>query len=195
MSYAPDMFRYDVVTRYLHWLTFLLVVVLWTSGQTTDLFPADAGRAAARSVHIVLGVVLSGAIVFRLMWRRTSWGRRQPVREGLGDLAAQAMHIGLVVLLTATVAFGLVNVVVRGEAVFTWVKVPALTPGWSALRQGVGEVHEWCANLLLAVAGLHAAAALVHRFVLHDRVLRRMMWCRTKTCRAAAAGGHRRAAV
>lgn len=195
MSDAPDMFRYDVVTRTLHWLTFLLVVLLWILGQTIDLFPRDAGRPEARSVHIVLGVVLAGVIVIRLMWRKTVWGRRQPVRKGLGDLAAQAVHIGLVVLLIATVALGLLNVVVRGDAVFTWVKVPALVPGWPELRHIAGEAHEWSANLLLAIAGLHAAAALGHRFVLRDRVLRRMMWCRTKTCRAGEAGGHRRAAA
>ena len=195
MSDAPDMFRYDVVTRILHWLTFLLVVLLWIVGQTMDLFPRDAGRPEARSVHIVLGVVLAGAVLFRLLWRKTVWGRRQPVRKGLGDLAAQGVHIGLVVLLIATLALGLLNVAVHGYAVFTWVKVPELAPGWPELRHIASKAHEWSANLLLAVAGLHAAAALGHRFVLHDRVLRRMMWCRTKTCRAGEAGGHRRAAA
>ena len=129
MSDAPDMFRYDAVTRYLHWLTFLLVVLLWIIGQTMDFFPRDAGRPEIRSVHIVLGVVLAGAVLFRLLWRKTVWGRRQPVRKGLGDLAAQGVHIGLVVLLITTLALGLLNVVVHGYAVFTWVKLPEAGPG------------------------------------------------------------------
>jgi cytochrome b561 len=39
----------------------------------------------------------------------------------------------------------------------------------------VKEVHEWLANGLLAVAALHAAAALWHHFVRRDDVLTRML--------------------
>ena len=51
MSDAPDMFRYDVVTRYLHWLTFLLVVLLWMVGQTiTSFHVTPASRRHARCI-------------------------------------------------------------------------------------------------------------------------------------------------
>lgn len=36
------------------------------------------------------------------------------------------------------------------------------------------ELHEWFANAVLIVVGLHAGAALFHRYVLRDEVLRRM---------------------
>jgi cytochrome b561 len=36
-------------------------------------------------------------------------------------------------------------------------------------------VHNWTAWALVILAGGHAAAALFHRYVLKDRVLRRML--------------------
>jgi cytochrome b561 len=37
------------------------------------------------------------------------------------------------------------------------------------------EVHEILANALVMLAGLHAAAALIHHWVLRDRTLTRML--------------------
>jgi cytochrome b561 len=37
------------------------------------------------------------------------------------------------------------------------------------------EVHELVANALLIFAALHAAAALIHHYVFHDRTLVRML--------------------
>ncbi len=50
-----------------------------------------------------------------------------------------------------------------------------LVPGDRALRGILGELHGDCADVVLIVAGLHAAAALAHHYLLRDRVLRRML--------------------
>jgi cytochrome b561 len=36
-------------------------------------------------------------------------------------------------------------------------------------------VHEYLANALVILAGLHAAAALTHHWIFHDRTLTRML--------------------
>jgi cytochrome b561 len=167
--------RYDPFTRLLHWLTFALVIVLYASAQVIDLFPRDGGRVEVRSVHILLGLTLLGVLLLRLVWRSTPWGGRQPPRRGLGDWAAHAVHRLLVLLVAANILFGLLNFAVRGDAIFTWVKLPALAADYPDVRHFVGELHEWGANLILAVAGLHAAAALAHHYLLRDGVLRRML--------------------
>jgi cytochrome b561 len=51
------------------------------------------------------------------------------------------------------------------------------------LRETVEDLHGWFANTLLIVAGLHAAAALVHHFALRDNVLRRMLPPRARPSR------------
>jgi len=44
-----------------------------------------------------------------------------------------------------------------------------------AFAHSVKEVHELLAHALLAVAGLHAAAALAHHLIFRDRTLIRML--------------------
>lgn len=167
-------FRYDSVTILLHWLTALVVAAQWGIGQAVGLFPHGPEQDQVRSVHIVLGVGLLGLLVVRLFWSKLPWVR-QPVRSGLGDFVARGLQHLLLVLLLATILLGLLNAAVQGGSVFSWISLPPLGGGSKELRNFVGELHEWGANLILAVAGLHAAAGLAHHYVLRDGVLRRIL--------------------
>jgi cytochrome b561 len=53
--------------------------------------------------------------------------------------------------------------------------VPAFDPANKALRHLIGDWHALAANAILILAGVHAAAALFHHFILRDGVLRRML--------------------
>ena len=170
-----ETFRYDRLTISLHWLTAILVAAQWVIGQSVGFFPRDHGQGEVRSTHIVLGLALLALVLVRLAWSKSPWGRRRPTRQGLGDLAARGLQLLLVLLLVATILLGMLNAAVRGDAVFTWVTLPQLGGGSQEIRRVVGELHEWGANLILAVVGLHAAAALAHHYVLRDGILRRML--------------------
>ncbi len=168
-------FRYDPKTILLHWGTVLAVVLLWSLGQSIDLFPRGAPRISARSCHITLGIALALLLCYRLWWRR-SGGRRLP--ESLmskQQRAATLLHVLLYVLLLATVAAGLANVWVGGHSYFQLFTVPKFDPGNKELVEQVEDVHALLANGVAIAATLHAAIALFHHHVLHDAVLRRML--------------------
>ena len=167
--------RYDGLSILLHWLTAGLVVILWTLGQTLDFFPRGAAKMDARSVHIILGATLGVVLLIRVLWRASA-GRRLPLTgQGWLGLTAKVVHYGLYVLVAVTVVLGIFNAWQRGDVLFGLYKIPQLIPGDRALRRAFGELHGDCADVVLIVAGLHAAAALAHHYVLRDRVLRRML--------------------
>ena len=167
--------RYDRKTIFLHWASALLVVLLWGIAQVIDFFPSGPMRVNVRSLHIALGVTLAVVVALRVVWRLRE-GRQLPSFEtGLMGLAAHAAHYALYALLIAEVTLGLANTWVRGDSIFNLFAVPAFDPGNKALRRQVGDLHELVANLILIVAGVHAAAALFHHYVRHDGVLRRML--------------------
>jgi cytochrome b561 len=59
--------------------------------------------------------------------------------------------------------------------VFGLVSLPAIAApqaGWALLA---GDVHSLLLWVLLALIGLHAAAALYHHFFRHDYILQRML--------------------
>ncbi len=168
--------RYDRRTIVLHWLTAALVVSLWVLGQTIDWFAKGDPRVFARSTHITLGVVLALVLVARVSWRLG--GRAvhlPPAGAAWLDKVATATHWLLYGLLFVSVALGIANAFVRGDAIFNLFKIQALDPGNKSLVAAVEELHALATNTLLVVAFLHAAAALMHHFVWKDGVLRRML--------------------
>ena len=171
MSDAP---RYDRGTIALHWLTAALVVVMWLIAQFIDDFQ-PAGRIYARSSHILLGLLLIGVLVVRLVWRATGGRKLPPAATGPMQVAATAVHYVLYALLIALLAAGVANALVRGDNILNLYQLTSIAPGNTALRHNVEDVHGLLANAILILAGLHAAAALVHHFVWKDQVLRRMI--------------------
>ena len=166
--------RYDSATILLHWATAVLVVAQWVGAQTIDWFPRGPLRVDARSVHIVAGVLLAALVAARLLWRVTG-GRRLPLADkGALNLVAKGTHWGLYALLIAMLGVGLFLAWTRGDSIFNLFSIPAFDPGNRALAHRVQEVHATIGWLILALAGLHAGAALVHRYLWRDGVLGRM---------------------
>ena len=172
---ATRRLQYDPVTIALHWISATLIGLLWLIGETVDFAPSGPLRVDYRSLHILLGVILIGGFATRVAWR-IARGRSLPgAGSALLEQVARLTHWTLYLLVLAALVLGLSNVWVRGDVIFNLFAVPAFDPGNRALRQLVGGWHALAANAILILAGLHAAAALFHHYVLRDSVLRRML--------------------
>lgn len=170
-----DVPRYDRRTILLHWATALLVVLLWGSAQIIDDFPSGWPRVDARSTHITLGVLLVVVFVWRVL-NRIGPGRKLPAADKQPlHAVAKAAHYGLYAMLAAQLTLGFLYVWLRGDNIWNLFRLPALAYGDKAFRDSVGDLHGLLANVILIVAGLHAAAALVHHYLWRDNVLRRML--------------------
>jgi len=167
--------RYDRRTIGLHWITALLVALLWGIAEIIDLFPRGAPKIAVRSVHISLGVLLAVVLVRRLLWRVGSGQRLPPVHGGLLGLATRIVHVALYAALVVVVALGLVNAWARGDSIFSLFTIPKLLPGQSSLKPTIENFHKVGANALVILALVHALAGLFHRYILRDSVLQRML--------------------
>jgi cytochrome b561 len=167
--------RHDPATIAFHWISALLVVLLWTIGQTVDVFPNGPLRIDYRSSHIVLGVALGAVLLVRLVWRLTRHRMLPPIGSGPMLAIARITHWLLYALLLLAVGFGIANVWVRGDVIFNLFQIPAYRPGDRALRQVIGDRHALMANAVVIVAGVHTAAALFHHYILRDATLRRML--------------------
>lgn len=167
--------RHARLTIVLHWTTVLLVVLLWSIGQTIDFAPRGALRVDYRSLHMLLGVTLAVVLLIRLIWRAVWGGMLEPLVRGWQRAPARIVHTLLYVLLVSTVTLGVIYAWARGDSVFNLFTIPQLHPGDRTFIDTIGERHALFANLVLILAGLHAAAALFHHFVWRDAVLRRML--------------------
>lgn len=165
---------YDSKTRFLHWISAFLILTLWFAGEFLDWVPKGTPRISVRSSHILAGVVLGALLVIRVLWRRRGGVQLPSVGNRLVARASGASHYALYALMTAIVISGLALVWIRGDNLFNLFTVPAFDPGNKALRHDAKELHGWIANILLALAVLHAAVAVWHHCILKDGLLRRM---------------------
>lgn len=166
---------YDRRTVRLHWATAALVTVLWVIAQVIDLFPKGAPRISARSVHILLGVLLGVVLVMRIAWRSRSGTRLPPANQGVWGHVARTVHVVLYAGLASVVVLGMLNAWARGDSLFGLFRIPKLLPAATQLKPTVENLHETFANALVILAAAHALAALAHHFILRDGVLRRML--------------------
>lgn len=174
----PSPARYDGMTIALHWLTAFLVVALFALALSWDLFEHGSPiRKSFQSLHISLGIVLAVVIVTRLVWR-FSWGRRLPdAATGLQQWATKAMHHGLYLLLVAEAGLGFALRWAQAESFmfFGLFAIQFSETKHRALAHNIEEVHDTVAWTIIVLAGLHAAAALIHHYGLRDNVLKRML--------------------
>jgi cytochrome b561 len=170
---------YGAIAMALHWGVLVLVLGAWLTGQFGDELPRGAARDADLFAHMSLGLAIIGFVIARLFWRLSD-PPPAPERSPLGawgEWASKAAHYLIYLALFAVPIAGIVVQFARGHALPIFGLFEIASP-WLADRpfaHDVKEVHEVLANCMLALIGLHAAAALVHHHIFRDRTLLRML--------------------
>jgi len=176
---APESGRFDQISVALHWLTVLLIVVQFTTAWLREAVDHETSLAVAiLTIHRSSGVLTWIIGLGRLVWRH-NFAHLPPFPNSMPKLQqtiAKANEYGLYILLFVQPITGLGRVLFRGHPfeLFFW-EVPALLEQNPEIRNLFIGAHELGAKALLALIGLHAAAALFHRVVLRDGVLQRML--------------------
>lgn len=185
---------YDRPTRMLHWATVLLVSTLYGLAQTWGFLPRGTpARHLMQVTHVSLGLILTAVILARIVWRLSPASTPQD-HAGLEGLAARAVHLLLYLLIAGEIALGWSFRWAQGEplSLFGLFAIPAPWTFPASARHTLAGLHDWTANGIMIVAGLHALAALAHHYVLRDDVLRRMVGQGTPGPARKTSGLHRR---
>jgi len=178
MNLTNSKLHYGAVPQLIHWLTGLFVIAAWLIGQFGDDLPKSM-HEPAMLVHMTVGQCVAALLIARLAWRFIDPPPPlEPTRFGrLGEFAARLSHFALYGLLIAVPLVGIFVQLKRGHALPIFGIWPWDSP-WPADRPVAGlalRVHEYLADTLLILAGLHALAAIIHHAFLHDRTLLRML--------------------
>jgi cytochrome b561 len=177
--------RYGAVPQIFHWLTAAFVAAAWLLGQFGEVFPRGDPRIIAMMVHMNLGLAVLVILLPRFLFRvATPQPKPEPHVLGVwGDRLSAATHYVLYALLLAAPVAGIALQFARGRGLPVFGLFEIASP-WTADRafsRSVREMHELFANAILIIAGLHAAAALVHHYLFGDRTLRRMLPARERS--------------
>jgi cytochrome b561 len=176
--------RYGAFPQILHWLTAIFVICGWLLGQFGDFLPKGNPRAFGLLIHMTLGQCVIALLVARLLWRLANPPPPpEPTLFGrLLVVAAKLSHFTLYALLLAVPFLGIIVQLKRGHLlpIFGVWDVASPWPADRDVAKTVLRVHEYLADALLILAGVHSAAALIHHYVFRDRTLTRMLPGRTE---------------
>lgn len=177
MSETISKQRYDLTAQALHWATAIAIVAAFILIQVVEGMPKGEERTAVMALHKSFGVLAFALVVVRAAWRHVSRPPVPPAMPGWMETASRYTHVALYALMVLVPLVGMVMSWSGGRpiTVFGLFTLPNLLPENRALKSGAEEVHEVLGNLILILAGLHAAAALVHQYVLKDGLLGRML--------------------
>jgi cytochrome b561 len=168
--------KYDAISRLLHWLVVLLVGAQFVLGWTMPDVHRDTQPVGLIAWHLATGTALLAAMACRILWRATHRGPADDLAQPLRALS-RLTHGALYALLVAVPVLGWINASSRAWPVslFSAIPLPALSPAGSSFGHAMGNIHGVLAWALFSIICLHVGAALLHRFVLRDDVLKRMM--------------------
>ena len=170
--------HYGAISQAFHWATAILVLVAFIYGpEGSEQHVYAAGADADRQLHETLGstvLVLSAA---RILWRLAAVRPDPPAVARWMGSASRIVQVVLYVLLFAVPLTAIAGAWLEGHplTLLGGIRIAPLIAASESTGEWLAETHGLLGDAILWVAGLHAAAALFHHYVLKDGVLLSML--------------------
>lgn len=166
------------VSKLLHWLIVVLIIVMGYLGLTMVDLPISPHKIATYALHKSIGLTLLALVALRLLWRLYVGAPVDvPGTPRWQRIAATSMHWALYALLLVTPISGWIVNSAAGFPLqwFGMVNLPALVARDHDLHERMAAVHEFLFWTLVTLAVLHAIAAIYHHVFQRDATLARML--------------------
>lgn len=176
--------RYDAVSQAFHWITAIAVAIAFTLG------PEHFGRLmhqgldpATRSDivwHESLGILVLLLTVLRLVWvamrpAAPRFEMSRPMEFAAKAVRAAMWALLLILPISALLALGSEAHPLTLLGGLRMNQMPLIAQSSVAKLADWGDVHGFLGDAVMAVAGLHAAAAVFHHLILKDGVLKSIL--------------------
>lgn len=178
MNWKNTADRYGSLSIAMHWLMFLLLVAAYATINLRELYPKGSDpREAMKHWHFMLGLSVLVLVWLRLALRLSGpTPRIQPAIGVWQHRAAITMHFALYLFMVVMPVLGWLTLSAEGKTIpFFGLELPALVGTNQALADWANEIHETIGTVGYYLVGLHAAAALLHHYILRDNTLLRML--------------------
>lgn len=172
-------YTYGWISIVLHWSMALAVLALFALGYwMRGLSYYDEWYRLGPYIHKSVGILFAALLIFRLIWRFFNCQPKSAdTLSTLEKRAAHLVHALLYILLLSIICSGYLISTADGRSieVFTWFDIPAVLTDLDGQEDIAGTVHKYLAYSVIALAALHALAALKHHFIDKDNTLKKML--------------------
>jgi len=174
---TPSVETYSLGARILHWLTAIIVLAAIPAGYLMDHLDEGPLADTLYDLHRSLGATLILVVILSLVWRLAHAPPPLPADMGpIEKFAARGVHWALYVLVLAQPIVGWIasSAYPSPVRVFWLFDLPSIWPEDRAFSERLFHAHHLIGYAIAVLVCIHIAAALFHRFVRRDAILRRM---------------------
>jgi cytochrome b561 len=178
MTYGTRTDHYPATSKLLHWLVAACVLTTAPVSIVMTRIGEGPARDALYNLHKSLGVLILVLMVLRVI-NRLAVGALAPETEiaPWQKVASSIVHTALYVLLIAMPVVGYIANSAFGAATpfFGLFELPPIMGKNEGLATQLFTLHRWVGWLVILLVLTHVTAALYHRFIRGDAVLKRML--------------------
>lgn len=172
---TPESF--GLVSRILHWLVFVLFVLVIFGGLRLDDMPKGPEKLEIITMHKSVGVLILTLMLLRLVWR-VSNPRPQPLSDDLkGNRISALVQMLLFLLLIVQPVLGVLMSQAGGHPVapFGLFELPTLVAENESLGDMLHSIHARLWLVIIGILLIHIAGSLKQHFIQKNRTLIRMI--------------------
>lgn len=169
---------YGAVAKFLHWSIVILIIAQYVIIESAGELADGPEKLAVIARHKSLGMLVLVLALVRIAWKLANGRNPGPVPMPRAQrIAAAGGHGLLYVLILAQPLSGWLMSSAAGypPGFFGLFEFPMLVGKDHGAHEFYEEVHELLFNAIVAIAVLHALAALYHHVLKKDDTLRRML--------------------
>lgn len=179
MNWRNTTDRYGSLSISMHWLMVLLMIAVYVAINLHELAPKGSDlRAELKVWHFIFGFGIFALVFARLVTRLFSGSapRITPPIPRWQKRSAEIMQVALYVFMIGMPVLGWLAVSAKGAPVlFFGLQLPTLIGQNKELYDLLKETHQTIGTIGYYLIGLHAAAALIHHYVIRDNTLPRIL--------------------
>ncbi|MFS2215012.1 cytochrome b [Telluria sp. Tellsp104] len=169
---------YTPTAKVLHWTIVLLVTIQFvTALAMPDIGPhtqPDTWISLHFSIGVLILAIMAARLVHRLMYPVPLEASQAPAWERFVALLTHRLFY-LILLVGPLLGWASASAHRLTVSLFGLITLPSIAAPKARWALTAGDVHASTMWILLALIGLHAAAALYHHVVRHDSTLKRML--------------------
>jgi cytochrome b561 len=178
-GFLNDDAEYRLSQKAVHWATVGLLTAAYGMVWVREVLEDPGLRTLLLQYHRSIGLLMVVLAILRIVFR-LRFGAPPVHAQRLQAIGMAVVHGSLYVTLIVQPLLGWALTCAKGRPfdLFGLYRLPPLFPKDEALAEMLGEAHEILALTMLALIGLHIAAAVYHAVVLKDGTFQRMALAR-----------------
>ncbi len=164
-----------------HWLTTVMIVVLWYLGQSiSNQGPVEID--ARRAMHVSLAISGWLLLLFRIIWRVRVGHPHADGQSGRIHRIARSTHFAILGTLLMMLVSGPVTIWAQAKPIrfFGLVPLPVAASYHPLAAELAATTHAATGMVLLILVFVHVCGALKHMMFNDDETIVRMLWPKSR---------------